>query len=135
MLGCAVAADRLGPTYLHPAIGAATWWLDRNPDGQVPPAAFDTPGAPLDTSAAAVAGAALLALAAAGAPEAERYRSAAASIVARLVDEHLTADGVLRDGCYDLTGGVATGHELIWGTYFLAASLVTLSGRASVAVW
>jgi unsaturated chondroitin disaccharide hydrolase len=135
MLGCAVAADRLGPTYLNPAISAAEWWLGRNPDGQVPPAAFDTPGAPPDTSAAAIGGAALLALAAAGAPEAKRYRTAAESTVARLVDEHLTADGVLRDGCYDLTGGVATGHELIWGTYFFAASLAMLSGRVSVPVW
>ncbi|MFE2957232.1 hypothetical protein [Nocardia tengchongensis] len=53
-----------------------------------------------------------------------------------LVGEHLSAGsapGRLLNGCYDLSRGVATGHELIWGDFFLMLALAMLSGEVDPA--
>lgn len=76
---------------------------------------------PVDTSAAAITALALLTLG-----RTER----ALPILERLVEEHLTVTGRLLDGCYDLQGGTAVRHELVWGTFFLTYALALLTGLA-----
>jgi hypothetical protein len=83
------------------------------------------PNAPRDTSAAAIAAASLLKLAALGD---SRYRAAAERIVNALAERHLTQHGGLRDGCYDQHQKLATANELIWGDYFLLEALLALDG-------
>lgn len=135
MLGFAVAARDAGPEFAEPARRSATWWLERVHPGETPHAALADPTSPLDTSAAAIAAAALLTLAAAGGPGAAEYHAAAVGTVEHLVERHLRADGVLGDGCYDHTQGLAPAHELVWGSYFLAATLAVLSGRVDETPW
>ncbi|MFJ2721218.1 sugar ABC transporter permease [Streptomyces sp. NPDC087437] len=85
----------------------------------VPPADFAHPGGPCDTSAAAITALALLGLG---------HRDRAVAILKALVDSHLTADGRLLDGCYDLAAETAVRQELIWGDFFLAYALAVLTG-------
>ncbi|MFY1632783.1 hypothetical protein ACN27F_05735 [Solwaraspora sp. WMMB335] len=134
MLGFAVAAERLGDGFLDVALRTADWWLASVPT-QIPLAVLGRPDAPPDTSAAAIAAAALWTLGGLPVAAAVRYRTAAAATVARLIDDHLSRDGVLRDGCYDLTGALACRHELIWGSYFLAGLLAVTGGAVSEAIW
>jgi unsaturated chondroitin disaccharide hydrolase len=82
------------------------------------------PDAPRDTSAAAIAAAALLKLAAATGED--RYRVAAEHIVDALAARHLAPHGGLRDGCYEHRNSLATSNELIWGDYFLLEALLAL---------
>ncbi|MCF2128664.1 sugar ABC transporter permease [Strepomyces sp. STD 3.1] len=90
------------------------------PARSVPLADTARPAGPLDTSAAAITALALLRLG---------HRDRAAGILETLVERHLTADGRLLDGCYDLGAGTAVRHELIWGDFFLAYALAELTGR------
>ncbi|MGY3203321.1 sugar ABC transporter permease [Streptomyces sp. TE5632] len=90
------------------------------PEHLVPPADTARPDGPRDTSAAAVTASALLLLG---------HRDRAVAVLEELVDRHLTADGRLLDGCYDLAAGTAVRHELIWGTFFLAYTLAELIGQ------
>ncbi|MZE70603.1 sugar ABC transporter permease [Streptomyces sp. SID5789] len=92
------------------------------PSSAVPLADTAHPDGPLDTSAAAITALALIRLG---------RRDRAAGILEVLVDRHLTADGRLLDGCYDLAAGTAVRHELIWGDFFLAYALAELTGRVS----
>ncbi|MFD4612194.1 sugar ABC transporter permease [Streptomyces sp. NPDC058440] len=85
----------------------------------VPPADSAHPSGPRDTSAAAITALALLGLG---------HRDRAIAILKALVDSHLTSDGRLLDGCYDLTARTAVRHELIWGDFFLAYALALLTG-------
>lgn len=85
----------------------------------VPPADEARPEGPLDTSAAAITAVALLKLG---------HREQALALLDELVGTHVTADGRLLNGCYDLASGTATEHELIWGDFFLAYALATLTG-------
>ncbi|WAX77947.1 sugar ABC transporter permease [Streptomyces sp. KMM 9044] len=85
----------------------------------VPPADEAHPEGPLDTSAAAITTVALLKLG---------HREQAVTLLDELVRTHVTADGRLLNGCYDLAAGTATQHELIWGDFFLAYALATLTG-------
>ncbi|MFJ4283415.1 sugar ABC transporter permease [Streptomyces massasporeus] len=89
------------------------------PEHLVPPADAAHPGGPRDTSAAAVTALALLRLG---------RRDRAVAVLAELVGRHLTADGRLLDGCYDLTAATAVRHELVWGDFFLAYALAELTG-------
>ncbi|MBE1469307.1 hypothetical protein [Kibdelosporangium phytohabitans] len=89
-------------------------WLDQH--GTSPPPAVTTMDGQVDTSAAAIAAVALLKLG---------YRSEGELILRQLTAQH-TRDGRLLDGCYDLPGGVAVNHELIWGTFFLVWGLELL---------
>ncbi len=107
---------------------AARYWA-KYAAAPVPSWSFADPHGPRDTSAAAIAAVALLAL-----DDTGRARR----LVSALLKDHLTgvrrgsADsrpaGMLLDGCYDMASGTATGHELIWGDYFLAAALTRLRG-------
>ncbi|MGI5429276.1 sugar ABC transporter permease [Streptomyces sp. CA-179760] len=85
----------------------------------VPPADAAHPDGPRDTSAAAITALALLGLG---------YQDRAVAILEVLVGSHLSADGCLLDGCYDLAAGTAVRHELIWGDFFLAYALAVLTG-------
>ncbi|MFF1688368.1 MULTISPECIES: sugar ABC transporter permease [unclassified Streptomyces] len=89
------------------------------PPRAVPSADATRPGGPLDTSAAAITAVALLKLG---------RREQAVQVLEELVRTHLSGDGRLLDGCYDLTAGTATRHELIWGDFFLAYALAALTG-------
>jgi unsaturated chondroitin disaccharide hydrolase len=128
MLGLAQAAHLAGGELTQPAKRAADWFLDHLPADGVCFWDFDDPAipnAPRDTSAAAIAAAALLKLAAANG---DRYRAAAEHIIDALTARHLAAHGGLRDGCYEQRNGLATSNELIWGDYFLLEALLALDG-------
>ncbi|MEG3627858.1 sugar ABC transporter permease [Streptomyces poriticola] len=86
---------------------------------RVPPADESRPEGPRDTSAAAITALALLGLG---------HRDQAETLLEELTRTHLTTDGRLLDGCYDLAAGTAPRHELIWGDFFLAYALATLTG-------
>ncbi|NXY95606.1 sugar ABC transporter permease [Streptomyces sp. BR123] len=100
----------------------------------VPPADSAHPDGPCDTSAAAVNAVALLKLAHTDTGRAERLRRRAAAILRHLAETHLSGEGgarpagMLLDGCYDAREGTAVRHELIWGDFFLALGLATLTG-------
>nr|WP_171117118.1 MULTISPECIES: sugar ABC transporter permease [Streptomyces] len=89
------------------------------PDDLVPLADAARPDGPRDTSAAAITATALLVLG---------QRDRAVAVLEELVRSHLTDDGRLLDGCYDLTSATAVQHELIWGDFFLAYALALLTG-------
>src|SRR5690242_15123906 len=112
---------------------AADWWLAHAPTDHVAFWDFDDPKIPTtfrDTSATAIVAASLLTLAprASSAERARAYRAAAEATAASLVAGHLRADGMLMDGCYSPRIGLATRHELIWGSYFLFEALHNLAG-------
>lgn len=132
VLGLAAAAHRWGGGYADAACRAARWWRE-SAGTRIPAAVRGRSGAPVDTSAAAIAAAGLLTLSSVTGDGG--FDEAAREIVAALLADHLDTDGVLRDGCYDLAGGVATGHELVWGSYFLAAVLAVLTGRVERHPW
>lgn len=89
------------------------------PGPTVPPADEADPDGPLDTSAAAITAVALLKLG---------HSDQAVALLDELVSTHVTADGRLLNGCYDLATGTATQHELVWGDFFLAYALAALAG-------
>ncbi|MEU1329590.1 sugar ABC transporter permease [Streptomyces sp. NPDC005865] len=86
---------------------------------RVPPADATYPDGPRDTSAAALTAFALLKFG---------RREQATVLLTQLVRDHLTEDGRLLDGCYDLGSGTAVRHELVWGSFFLACALAVLTG-------
>ncbi|MCB5164067.1 sugar ABC transporter permease [Streptomyces bambusae] len=88
----------------------------------VPPADTARPDGPRDTSAAAITAVALLK---------SGRRVPAEAVLGELAARHLTADGRLLDGCYDLAGPTAVRHELVWGSFFLAFGLACLTGLAA----
>ncbi len=114
LLALADAAHWLDPGFARHGRELARRWADG-----VPPAVRDRPDGPPDTSAAAIM---VVALAKLG------QREAATALLAELVEGHLTGVGGLGDGCHDLTRGVATRHELVWGDYFLLLALAILTG-------
>lgn len=139
MLGLAQAVAWLDPGFGDAACTTADWWLAHLPDSPVPFWDFEDPAipaAPRDTSAAAIASAALLKLSTLIPAREQAYRDAAIRTAAHLVDEHLTPrngddprpPGMLIDGCYNQRLGIATRHELIWGDYYLLETLAGLSG-------
>jgi unsaturated chondroitin disaccharide hydrolase len=109
LLAAADGERWLGNEFAEPAHALAQRWLGSYGTG-APPAVTTVSNSdgPVDTSAAAIAAVALLKLG---------YANEGEQILDRLTAEH-TTDGRLLNGCYDLPGGVATSHELIWGTYF-----------------
>nr|WP_042193702.1 hypothetical protein [Kibdelosporangium sp. MJ126-NF4] len=120
LLAAADGVRWLGDEFAPSAHTLARRWLDRH--GTAAPPAVTPMGGPVDTSAAVIAAVALLKLG---------HTTEGGMILHGLLAEH-TIGGRLLNGCYDLPGGVATSHELIWGTYFLALGLELLedpSGR------
>lgn len=69
MLGFAVTARDLDVEFAEPARRSASWWRERIDPGGTPHAEVADPTSPVDTSAAAIAAAALLTLAALGGPD------------------------------------------------------------------
>jgi unsaturated chondroitin disaccharide hydrolase len=127
MLGLPQAAQ-LSPELRGAATQAADWYLAHVPEDLVCYWDFDDPEIPRterDTSASAIAAAALIKLA----PMAgERYRTAARHTLAALAGEHLGPAGGLIDGCYRRHKGLATHNELIWGDYFMLEATLALAG-------
>lgn len=134
MLAAAGAARRFGGEYVATAGRVADHWLAGAGVG-VPPARWDSVGALPDTSSAAIAAAALWDASCLPLPGAPGYRAAAVAIAERLVERHLDERGVLADGCYDTPPGVATRHELVWGSFFLLAVLARITGRVELEPW
>ncbi|MGH7323433.1 MAG: glycoside hydrolase family 88 protein [Candidatus Rokuibacteriota bacterium] len=119
--------------FLDVAHRTADWWLAHVPRDRVAFWDFDDPAIPgtnRDTSATAIVAASLLKLAALTPGERRRaYREAGEATVSALVERHLDARGVLAHGCYNKRLGLATEHELIWGSYYLFEALSVLAGR------
>lgn len=148
LLGLALGAGRTGDAVLLDAARrAADWWLASVPGDGIAFWDFDDPAIPeteRDTSATAMAAAALLKLADAEsrAGGRERYRRAAGATVQALVTQCLTPTsatdtrlpGILTEGCWQRRQALAVRHELIWGDYFLLEALLTLDGRLAVLV-
>jgi unsaturated chondroitin disaccharide hydrolase len=112
---------------------AADWWVGHAPADRVAFWDFDDPKIPdtfRDTSATAIVTASLLTLAPrASTPQRARtYRDAAEAAAAALVERYVRPDGMLTDGCYSPRIGLATRHELVWGSYYLFEALHTLAG-------
>jgi len=134
MLGWALAAHWTGDAALiDPAERATAWWLKHVPADRVAFWDFDDPAIPhtnRDTSATAIAAAAMLKLAKLSHSEANRraYREAAEATVRALIENYLGPEGGLWEGCYNKRIDLATRHELIWGTYYLYESLHVLAG-------
>ena len=131
MLGLAQAAHLSGE--LTPlAARVADWYLANVPADRVCFWEFHPDGAdaPRDTSATAIAAAALVKLAplAGG-----HYRTAAAETLAALAGHHLGAHGLV-DGCYNAKKGLASRHELIWGDYFALEAALGLAGTLDTAL-
>jgi unsaturated chondroitin disaccharide hydrolase len=128
--------------FVDTAMRTADWWIDHVPNDKVAFWDFDAPATAAtkrDTSATAIAAAALLKLSAL-APSGEarrRYREAAEATVRALVEAYLTPTGpedvrppgILTQGCYNHRTGLATENELIWGDYYLFESLQVLTGK------
>ena len=128
--------------FLDAAVRAADWWLGAVPADRVAFWDFDDPAIPAterDTSATAMAAAALLKLARL-APDTERreiYAEAGALTVRALVERYLAPThagdarprGMLTEGCWQRNQGMSTRHELVWGDYFLLEALLMLTGR------
>ncbi|AQA01595.1 glucuronyl hydrolase [Mycobacterium sp. MS1601] len=138
MLAYAQAAQWASASFLPIAVSVADWWMDRTPDVPIVSWDFDAgsgPDIPIDTSATAIAAAALLKLARL-VPDRPDFRDRAVAHVDALV-EHLTPTGpkdgrpagILTHGCFDKRRDFATSNELIWGDYFLLECLLSLDGR------
>ena len=117
MLGWALTAQWTGDSsFLEPAERATQWWLDHVPADLVAFWDFDDPAIPAtnrDTSATAIAAASMLKLGALTASESKRrtYLEAAHATALALVENYLGADGILREGCYNMRIDLATKHE------------------------
>lgn len=125
MLGFAQAARRF-PEFGPVAEQVADWFLAHLGPARVCYWDFDDPAipdAPLDTSATAIAAAALFKL-----PN-ERHHGAADHILDALTADHLNRHGGLIDGCYNRIKRLATSNELIWGDYFLLEALLARQGH------
>ena len=135
MLGWALAAQWCDDlSFLEPAGKAADWWIEHVPADRIAFWDFNDPAIPdtnRDTSATAIAAASLLKLSALSRDARKRqvWRTAAEATVRALIDAHLGEEGGLWDGCFNRRTGLATRHELIWGTYYLYEALHVLAGR------
>ena len=111
-------------------------WLGRFGTG-LPTAHQGRPGAPPDSSAAAIAAVALLTLATLD--DDPRWRRAGTDLLAEVAHTAQRGSGPgaggVGLGCYDLAGGTATAHELIWGDYFTALGLAMLTGLTEPSRW
>lgn len=140
MLGLAQAARFEPDTFIADAIRVCDWWIAHLPASNVAPWDFDAiqhESEPLrDTSATAIAAAALLKMRSLAPAKADQYAKTATGMIAALVDQHLSPNGpsdrrpagILGEGCYNRRIELAVNNELVWGTYFLLESLLSLSG-------
>lgn len=136
MLGFAQASRR-SSLLVRPAVRVSDWWIANLPESGVSAWDFDAartePEPRVDTSATAIAAAALLklsnVLATSDEERASTYRAAAHRMVRTLVDRYLTPTGMLTSGCYNHRIGLAVDNELIWGDYFLLEALLVLTDK------
>jgi unsaturated chondroitin disaccharide hydrolase len=134
------------PADLEVARRNADYFLDRCPEGLVPPWDFDVPEGPdriADSSAAAIAASGLwdlAALTASGDPtRAGRYRDAALTILDSLCSDRYMAwstpgwEGVLMHGVYHFHKGLGVDESVMWGEFFFlqAVDKVLRAGQAS----
>lgn len=140
MLGLAQALVWGETEFSATAQRVADWWVAHLPADRVAFWDFDDPAIPdtqRDTSATAIAAAALLKLARLIPGRRDAYEGAAAASVERLVLRYLTPvapgdrrePGILTEGCFNRRNLTATAHELVWGDYFLFEALLALDGR------
>jgi unsaturated chondroitin disaccharide hydrolase len=128
--------------FLDAALRAADWWLSAVPNDGVAYWDFNDPAIPAterDTSATAMAAAALLKLARLAPEAAQRakYASSAERTVLALVEGYLAPThpgdarprGMLTEGCWQRNQGMSTRHELVWGDYYLLEAMLVLAGR------
>jgi unsaturated chondroitin disaccharide hydrolase len=119
--------------FLDVALRTADWWLAHAPADRVAFWDFDDPAVPdtnRDTSATAIVAAALLKLGAlAPAGRGRVYAEAGAATTRALVERYLDDRGILGHGCYNKRLGLATRHELVWGSYYLMEALAVLAGK------
>jgi unsaturated chondroitin disaccharide hydrolase len=134
MLGWALAAHWTGEAeFLATAKRCAEWWIEHIPGDLVAFWDFDDPAIPntnRDTSATAIAAAAMLKIAAMekSEPLRKRYREAAEAGAQALTGKYLGAEGGLWEGCYNKRIDLAVKHELIWGSYYMYETLHVLAG-------
>jgi unsaturated chondroitin disaccharide hydrolase len=134
--------------WLDQSMRAADWWLAHVPGDMVAFWDFDDPAIPdtqRDTAATSIACAGLLKLAeVAPASHRPRYREAAERTARALIRGYLTPvapgdarpTGMLVGGCFNKrpdsrAKDAATNAELIFGSYYLFASLLALRGAVS----
>ena len=135
--------------WLEQSMAAADWWLAKVPKDMVAFWDFDDPAIPnteRDTAATAIVCAALLKLGvlAPSADRRARYRDAAERTARSLIADYMTPTfagdsrprGMLVGGCFNKrpdsrSQDLALNAELIFGSYFLFASLQALSGVVS----
>ncbi|WP_435121213.1 glycoside hydrolase family 88 protein [Amycolatopsis thermoflava] len=125
------------PEFLDTAVTVADWWAAHVPEDLVTFWDFDDPAVPhtfKDTSATAIAAAALLKLAAL-LRDGRKYRDLARRTVDALVTGYLRPVpglpgeiAVLTTGCYNKLLGLATADELVWGDYYFTEALAVLDG-------
>ena len=112
----------------------AECWLDRCPDGVVPPWDLDLPDEPgrlVDSSAASIAATGLLALAELvdDPGRSARYRASALALLDTLVTDRYMAwstpgwEGILLHGVYHHRKGLGVDESLIWGDYYLLEAI------------
>lgn len=132
------------PRWLGFARRTLNWWIAHVPDDGIAYWDFDDPDIPdtdRDTAATTMAIAAALRLSAALGTEGTAYRDFAERTAQAVVDRFLTPThdgdarpaGMLTGGCFTRRSTVrqadaATNVELIFGSYFLLESLMTLTG-------
>jgi len=135
ILGWTLAAQWSGDSaFLEPAERAAQWWIRHLPADHVAFWDFDDPAIPdtnRDTSATAIAAAAMLKLAALSQSGTDRdsFRYAAEASIHALVTNYLGPEGGLWHGCYNQRINLAVNNELIWGSYYLYEALHVLAGK------
>lgn len=139
MLGLAQAAQHDRDLFVADATRVCDWWCEHLPEGDVSYWDFDAPAHEakplLDTSATAIAAASLLKMRHVARERASEYDNVARRMVTALVERHLSGPGdgarpagILGDACYNRRIDLATRSELVWGTYFLLESLLSLTG-------
>jgi unsaturated chondroitin disaccharide hydrolase len=128
--------------FLDTAIRCADFYLRRVPPGGVPYWDFDLPAdAPhlWDSSAGAIAASGLLDLAEAvtAAPDADRYRQQALTMLTTLCTPEFLAserpewEGILMHGVYHYHKGLGVDESVAWGEHFFVEALVkALGGNA-----
>jgi unsaturated chondroitin disaccharide hydrolase len=129
------------PTDLEVARRNADCFLDRCPDGLVPPWDFDVPDGPDridDSSAAAIAASGLWDLARLTAPadpaRARRYRDATLTILDTLCSDRYLAwsspgwEGVLKHGVYHFHKKLGVDESVMWGDFFFLEAVDKVLG-------
>ena len=106
----------------------ASFFCDRLPPERIPPWDFDAaPGAPTDSSAAAIVAAALLDL---GGERRDRALELLGALVTNCLNRG-DEDGLLLHSCYRYTVGEGVDCATVWGDFFLLDALVQAVEPAS----